>query len=603
MAINKDREKVMDRFNHSENFVAPMFERFKKYYSLYRSYRENDDSTFSNLFIPQTFSTIEQIIPRIVAAIIGSNPPFSVSPRKPKDVESAKAMELLINWQLQQINFQDSLVRIFKDAFIYGTGFAKAQWQEDIELVNGIEEYQYLGPTFDYISPFTFFPDPHCESIEDALYVIENYFTTKKELKRWEEQEIVGPTVGGKSISNLDNDFSGPEKQEKFKRLRRIGMAGSPGHDDTRDWVEIHEYWEDDKCIIVANENTVIKNMENPFENKVKPYFEFRDYRVGDEFYGIGEVEIIEDLQEEINTQRNQRIDVRNLSINPILQAAPGSMIDEDDLNFAPGEIWHVDPGSVQPFALPDTGTAAVEEEMLSKQDIKETTSVTDIVKGSATNNTPDTATGINTLDTNASTRFNMKVRNFDEALKSALEHMSRMNQQYMIEEFVVRLTGNVEEYLPDDNELVYKEGGFSFMDVTQDRIVGNFDYDVKGAKSVTQTQRQQKFMQILQLAGNFQTEINIKEVLKKLLESLEVTDIRNILNVNKEQIQRLQQAQQKGQSQMQKPDEARQNIIEESETSRQMNAGNMERDMNMTGEQAEQELMAQLEGAMEGGV
>jgi len=592
---NEKTELVTDRFHNSENFVRQMHEKFKKYYKLYRSYREEDNSTFSNLFIPHTFATIEQIVPRIIGGILGSTPPFSVEPRKPEDVEGAVVLELLLDWQRERQGFHDTLTRVIKDALIYGTGFSKSMWDEDMVMVDGVEEYRYRGPTFDYVSPWSFYPDPHASEIKDADYVIENYFVTMDQLYEWREQGMVGTAVGGVGLNNIDDDAN-PKDQEKFKRLQRIGTANDPGHDDTRDWVEIHEYWEDNRCMMVANGNTLIKDMDNPFQNKRIPYFAFRDFQLGDEFYGIGEVEIIEDLQEEVNTQRNQRLDVRNLCINPILMATPGSMIDEDDLHFAPGEIWNVDPGSVQPFAIPDTGTPSTEEEMMASQNIKETTSVTDIVKGEATQNTPDTATGVNTLDTNASTRFNMKVRNFDQPATDMVEHWARLNQQYLSEEYIVRLTGNVEEEMINTAQIDIEEaGGFSFLRVMPDQIVGNYDYSIKGAKSVNQMQRQQKFMQLLQIAGNFPSEVNIKELLRRLFRSLDVEDIDSLLNVEQQQLERLMEMQGGGGEQV--PDEV---AMEEGAATRERHEGNVPRAPTQTREQSEQELMGMVEGGEE---
>ena len=595
---NKTVDFVEDRYSASETYVKGLHKKFDDYYKLYRAYRERNKNVFSNLFIPHTFSTIEQIIPRIISGIFGSEPPISISPRKPEEVESSKVMETLVNWQLKHINFQTKFERTLKDSLIYGTGFGKSMWitKEYTHLEEIVTEYD--GPEYSYVSPFGFYPDPYASDINDCEYVIEKYFVTKHRLEQWEAQGIVGKDAGGLSIKSIKESSYGEVNKEKFNRISAVSGLCKPGHSDTREFIEIKEYWEPNRVIMVANDKYIIRNEENPFANKRIPYFSFRDHTIGDEFYGIGEVEIIEDLQEEINTQRNQRIDARSISLNPIIQIAPGAMIDEDDIIFEPGRIWHVDPGSVQPFAVPDTGVSSVEEEMLATNNMKETTSVTDIIRGQATANTPDTATGVSRLDVNASTRFNLKVRNYDEPIREVIRHFVSMNQQNIMEEQVLRLTGDLWKNIPESMEL-NEAGPYKFLTIRPQDITGNFDYQVKGAKSVNQLQQQQKYIQILQIVSQFPTEINIREIIRRLLESLEVVDIHEILTVRQDQMERLMMAQE-----MQNMKRGRPAEEVPDEQTREANVGNIPRGAgSLTPEQANQELLSQIAGATEGGI
>lgn len=542
----RDLETIRTRINSAEDALQDRREDWYDYYKLYRSYREDKGDTFSNLFIPHIFTNIEQIAPRIVSTVVENDPIFSIQPRKAEEVKASFRAESLINYQLEFINFIKKLIKIEKTNLIYGTAIAKSQWREDFDKLPGQEEKQlgYEGPSLDSVSLFDFFPDPHATELSNADYVIERYFVTQEQLEEWQEEGVVGPNAGGESVSNVKTHKNrNRENDDRIRRLNDVGKRSGGRADTTRDWIEIHEYWEPDHVQFVANEDVVIRSNQNPFINREYPYFVFRDYPQDNEFYGIGEVENVKDLQHEINTQRNMRIDARSFSLNPILQVSPGAMVSNDELEFESGKIWRVDPGQVQPFALPDTGTPSVEEEQLAVQNIKETTSVTDVIRGLQTSKFPETATGVSTLDTNASTRFNMKLRVIEEPLKEFARHMVSMNQQFMTERKMVRITGQSQTSDPRiEEEDVTTIAGDNFLTADPTNIKGSFDYKVKAAESINKKQRQQRYMQVLNVGSKFASEFNVQEVMKRLFESMGVKDVDKILQVPDGQVDRLSQ-------------------------------------------------------------
>lgn len=594
-----DADTILNRFMNAEDVMTELHNDWLRFYELYRSYRNKDTNAFSNLFVPQTFISIEQVLPRIVSSIVRAEPTASIHPRKAGSVLSAKKMEQLFNYQLGRAEFKKALTPTIKTSLIYGTGVMKSQWKIDDVEIQGQMTDRYRGPDVEYVSPFDIFPDPHCSSKEDAEYIMHRYFVTKRRLMGWQEDDKVGNNAGGVDIREVDGMSkkmdSRSDSDFKQKKLRNIGKRSTSGrYTDEREWVRIVEYWDkfEDRVYMLANHDHIVRNEENPyFTNKV-PFFFFRDYPIGDEFWGVGEVEAIEDLQEEINTQRNQRIDARSLSLNPILQVDPGAMVDNDEIVFEPGRIWNVQPGAVQAFALPDTGTASVEEEQIATQNIKDATAVTDVIRGQQGQNFPETATGVNKLDTNASTRFNMKVRNYEEPLQNMFEHMVMMNQQYIDKDRVVRVTGELPEEIQNQAE---EREPYKFLNVNPQDVPNFYDYEIKGAKSVTQIQRQQRFIQLLQIGQQFASEFNTKQVLRRLFEAMEVKDIDRLLSVPEEQLERLERV---ASSQRQQASE----MAGEAEGTREDNAGNQPREAGATPENANAETLGAVIGGQAGG-
>lgn len=594
-----DEDVIIDRFNAAEDAMDQRHNEWLDFYELYRCYRQRDTNAFSNLFVPETFISIEQVLPRLVSAIVSASPTASVHPLKPSDVESAKLIEQLHNYQLNKMQFKRKLTPTLKSSLIFGTGVMKSQWTNQMIEVDGQKTEKYAGPSLDYVSPFDIMPDPHASSKDDADYIMQQYFVTKKTLEDWERKGKVGTEANGQPISDVTsmsrrrNSNRGEDWQER--KLNTIGKRTGGSRDTTRDWVWIVEYWDsiNDRFAMVANQNNLIKNEDNPYWANTIPFFFFRDYPLGDEFWGMGEVEVIQDLQEEINTQRNQRIDARSLSLNPILQVSQGAMIENDEIVFEPGRIWRTEPGAVQPFAIPDTGTASVEEEQIASQNIKEAVSVTDVIRGQQGTNFPETATGVNTLDTNASTRFNMKVRNYEEPLQNMFEHQVMMNQQNIDRERVIRVTGE----LPDRVEKLSEDvEPYKFLKVQPQDVPNFYDYEIRGAESITKIQRQQRFIQLLQIGSKFTSEFNVKETIRRLFESMEVEDVDRLMTVPQEQIERMQEIAKD------RREQARDLVEGQADGTQADNAGNQPRPSGETGGSAEQELLNAARGGTRGG-
>ena len=56
------------------------------------------------------------------------------------------------------------------------------------------------------------------------------------------------------------------------------------------------------------------------------PFVELDDYRDPHRFYGQSELSVIDPLQREVNSIRNQRRDWDNLALNPPIMMVPGTL-------------------------------------------------------------------------------------------------------------------------------------------------------------------------------------------------------------------------------------------------------------------------------------
>jgi hypothetical protein len=94
----------------------------------------------------------------------------------------------------------------------------------------------------------------------------------------------------------------------------------------------------------IAEEKFLLKKRKSPFLHGAYPYIPFHFILCMGEPFGIGIGEILEGLQEEMNTTRNQRMDNINFSINKILKVRKGVYADvKAQFPNRPTAIWEVE--------------------------------------------------------------------------------------------------------------------------------------------------------------------------------------------------------------------------------------------------------------------
>lgn len=127
--------------------------------------------------------------------------------------------------------------------------------------------------------------------------------------------------------------------------------------------VEVLHYWSikpRDRFVIVAND-VVIRDGPNPYKHKQLPFVRWLDVRRPHKFYGKGEPELLESIQDEMNTLRRMIIDRNHLDIDKMflvsnrigltdedLIARPHGLIPTDDVNGAKAVEYGDIPRSVE---------------------------------------------------------------------------------------------------------------------------------------------------------------------------------------------------------------------------------------------------------------
>lgn len=536
---------------------------WERYYKLWRNYVDDrggmlDSNVQSNMSIPYVFSQVETIVPRIINAMFPSRPYVAVHPRVPMVGDSAKQHEILLDYQMNEVQYFPKVFQdIVRSAAIFGYGVAYTGWQrqrkiyvtdreeplmdeltgfpvfeEDGTPVMVTEEEEYEDtflddPVVKSIDPALFFFDPNASNLDDArfcghiTYVSEDYLKKMQKLGSYEiDWKETDPAQGKNTV--LDD------------RLGSVGKSSTPtgvmqGENDMH---ELIHYWEDDRYAVILDRKQLVMEIANPYRHKRKPYDIAPYTKVPFEIGGIGVVEMLEDLEAELNAERNMRMEYRKYIVRPMFAVRKTAGLTPRDMKSYPGKVFLLEEvDDLRQLNLTDVDSSTFAQENIIKQDMKDATGAHDVIMGLHTPGEESATTTI-TKDNNAGARFKLIIDNMNEVLESIARKMLSMNQQFINDARYVR---------------EFNAGDTRFSVITPESLRGEFTMMVMSStepmgNAEAYRQRILQLYSILNADPLFNSNlIKKRNFLKKIAESFGLKDTEDILPTD-EEIQAAQQ-------------------------------------------------------------
>jgi hypothetical protein len=553
-------QKYLNRVEAAENFREGYKELWKRCYKRYRNHVDKlrdpqgkEITDRSNISIPYTLVQIETIVPRMVESVFAARPYVALKGREPSDHENAERHETLLDWQMnERVDIKKRFKTGLKEMAMYGTAVAYTGWRyEEREVIRKmltpvlddetqqplfdgeepildyqpmkVTETEHDDPDPKFIDLGLFFVDPHAPDIDDARYCGHIEYMSKEQLQKLEELD--GYTFDWEEIKNLSTSEHDKARNERMKSVG-LPTTNSDNTNSEDNLYEVIRYWEDNKCVMIINRGYIAKDGENPFHHKKKPYVKEVYTEVPREFYGMGVIESIEDLQDELNTERNMRIDFRAFSLRRMWKVRRGANINRAQLKWRQGGIIVVD-------QMDDIGEVTVDskigdsfnQEEIIKKDIQDTTGAHDVVMGTSTSS--ETATTTMTKDNNASMRFKDVIDNVERLLVGVSRFMIKLNQQYIDDTKVLRVTG---------------EDGDEWDEISPEEIQGEFDLIAMGSSVEPMANKEAYKQRMIELYGVLSNDPLIqgfpnkrRSLLKKLLDSFDIKDTESLLPSDEE--------------------------------------------------------------------
>ena len=454
--------KVLNAYEASKRNQNQSFELFRDMYRLWRFYKEK--GSIVKVFNPVGFA----ITIGLLSKMFVKTPKILASARDDGFEEAEKLVSALLEYQFDNPTAEEPMdeeyISFITEMFVCGTAVAKVCW--DTQLITQFEDQPMIDPfgqlvtdemgqvseqkvsvvkksfddpTFEHIPIENFYYQPGAKSISQSKYCIYEKWVDKDYLRE-KEQEGIYKDIDSVEADSVKKDISGVGQARTIK--------SKANNERFKDKVHLLEYWEDDQVITVAGESIVIRDEDNPDNHGRKPFVAMRYVKVPHEFYGIGVLEPIQDLQKVHNITMTQRIEYASSLLSRQFGVVSGREVDEDAIlegypvvhMSSPDAVFPLSKGSIQQSAF------LVGEEI--NKEIERGAGFSGYSGGvpqAATDKTAGTMGGIQTIVAEARTRFDLTLRRFEKnVLRKTAQLFLELDRQYLseTEEKLIKISG-----------------------------------------------------------------------------------------------------------------------------------------------------------------
>lgn len=475
-------EGVIALLNVWEPYHRRWVQRANHFYALYRSVqnwrkqlqsssprgmddvvRDGQDVFGPELFIPMCFSTVETIIPAMLAAPPEMNNIRARTEASEPNVANVKAM---IESQHEQMNYELELQTIAKDGLIYGTGVQKTYWKEDYrkrrQLMPSAEpaggpvpvdlmQMVYDDPDCTAVDPKDWICDPFSQKLQDSDGCFHRmWFSNRAVMRRLQSGKWRNLT--GEGLAELASSSKYDELISERERATPEPARESRSSSGKQPLHEVLEFHDGEQVVTILDRQVVVASGPNPNWHGQLPFQVYRPTEITHEIHGMGEIEPIEKLQEELNALRTERRYNAALVLQRVFAYHEG-LVEKEDIQFGPGFAIGVngDPRElIFPIQVGDIPNSGYEEEDRITGDIDRVSGISDTVAGAGLSG-GDTATGVQLVQSAASRRIENKTRRLElEIIDPGGQQMLELDQQRILDNREVRIPATPTPDNPD---------------------------------------------------------------------------------------------------------------------------------------------------------
>jgi len=469
--------------------------------------------------------------------------------------KKAEAMQVEIEDQLVECDYNSELRKVIHDAAVLGTGVIKGPivtnrtrkaWQpitdSSGETIHQVEIVQEISPASFRVDPRNIWPDPGCgENIHHGKGIYEREQVTAKQIRDLAKQPGF---MKGQLRKVLEE---GPKQSATLREL-----TDEDQRDMTRLTYEMWTYWgevehddlevagvsvgEKDElrsisaCVIMIND-TVVKAFLNPLEGGDLPYDFYIWEKIAGTMWGYGIPYLMRSQQKVLNAAWRQMMDNSGVSSGPQIVVKPGVIQPADkQWQLSARKIWYATDD------IDDVRKAFSTFEFNSHQAelagiIKMATELADAETGVPTimqgekGAAPDTVGGMQMLMNSANVVLRRLVKQFDDMITRP--HIRRYY----------------------DYNMMYNE---------DEEIKGDFSIDARGSSAlVVRDIQNQSFLNLLAAGANpvYGMYLDTQKLFEKALQAQHI-DPKDVFKPE-EEIEQIKEAQKQAAAQGPAPDPA----------------------------------------------
>ncbi len=368
-------------------------------------------------------------------------------------LERSRAMEKEINDQLVEARYHSIMRDVIHDACIFGTGIVKApivlarqrkSWQNMGEGVHQMEMIDEFRPGVEKVNVWDFFPDMAATHVDDANFIFERRYVSKKQLVDLAGNPGYFPEQIRRVIKESPKDISGGGETH-VARLRELSGLST---DLTQGRFEMWEYHgpldkDDMACcgfemeeqdelnvgetVVTFVNNIVIKADLNPLETRDRPYSVFNYESDDTSMFGFGLPHLVRHEQRIANAAWRMALDNAALTTGGQIVLNREVLIPDDgNWSIRPRKTWHVTDPTVDVRAAFHTHeTSSHLDELLAiyshaRNMADDVTALPMLTQGEM-GGAPDTASGMSMLLNSSNVVLRRVVKSFDDDVTTPL--------------------------------------------------------------------------------------------------------------------------------------------------------------------------------------
>jgi hypothetical protein len=489
------KDELEQELKNHEELVGKL----KKWHKIYKGHKERKNYPWpgcANLSIPMTRSDVDAIYVRIMDMVFSKRRLALFSPKgevQPDERDQIHKWEAAFNsYLINDLHLKEKMAFPTLQAVKTGTGLVKIVYETNSKPImryakeeevgdTSVSKYKlpgtdsvavkehyiaFQGPNVYPISRENWIISSDAMTIEDAYFTAFRFYLRKSELKVRAAKGIYDK----EAVSKVrPGEYTDIEKE----RAKSHGTELKPTK--YSEPYELFDCWlgydvdgdgdEDDIEVIFHRESgQILKAIYNPIFYTYRPFVDFKGSQIEYTYDGEGICEILESIQEELDTLHNLRLD-RLKQINlPITLVRSGTNL--KDFNLEPGKVHEVDEdleAAIKFVQFPDVYFSLDREEdrLISQGD--RAIGITPNVLGMSTSERPVAKETYANIE-EANKKFKSWADNFrigySELFYKLLECFAQYQPQYTytdeggVAQTVTFPTGNIRDYLKIDLEV-----------------------------------------------------------------------------------------------------------------------------------------------------
>jgi hypothetical protein len=514
MAVTKEEriaQIVQSRFSTLKGDQEEIFDEVEVYHQMWQAAMTEAES------YPWDYQLVDPVVFYLLRGIMGRLNPehmkVNLEARNEASEPHRRTNQAVVNWELSEMNKTLVFYRFLFRGLMAGRAYLSSGWRYEpaVEVMAGegrgrkviMRDIVNRADAKNVRFQDVFIPNRNLPDIDEQPYVIERVtmrygdmlddnetagkeIWKKKYLEKIRKNNLFVTQIDyGVDLPNNDEQMADLSKEEMFVRSQYVSLLKMQTKEGDVIWTPEKEDW-----VLNTEEG-------NPYWHGHYPYLSWTPFPEDDEFFSMGIVQPIADLQIAISSTLNQFLTNARKMGNPmwIAGSAANQTPDWQFVNRPDGIVRVAgDINQVRQIETKDNSRGLLEVRKELQTTFERATSMSSLymsgVSGGSSPQINKTATGARVIDANIDINLQLLVALFGaQALSKLGEHFLELNAQFITDEQEVKITG---------------EGGdIEYIRVHPEEITANFDVQVNPdtITKITPVVKQASLMNLKSLA------------------------------------------------------------------------------------------------------